>query len=277
MPLFKKKSTSQIEPLSEQSTLEMLLAPNRSKDEFVLLYCKLVEERSPNCKLTLEGPTVIHLQWESGEESMTFLDNLWIQTRGGGESHRDLVERHLRMVLATGQSDPPIEQRQIVPIIKDSTYVGMSKGLLHDHLVADIYVVFAIDLEDRIKGLSVDEADSLGMSVASRLTIAIENLTAILPPIECHGEGPWFLLTAGGDYTASVLLLDSVWDQLSERVQGDIVAAVPSRDVLLFTGSNSKEGLAAVREKAAEISKTGDHVIANTLIRRRDGKWVAFD
>jgi uncharacterized protein YtpQ (UPF0354 family) len=85
------------------------------------------------------------------------------------------------------------------------------------------------------------------------------------------------MLTAGGDYVASILLLDSVWESLAELVDGDIVAVTPSRDVLLFTGSGSQEGLQAIRERADGIVSSGDHVISRTLLRRVKGQWVNFD
>jgi uncharacterized protein YtpQ (UPF0354 family) len=85
------------------------------------------------------------------------------------------------------------------------------------------------------------------------------------------------MLTAGGDYVASILLLDGVWDQLAATVGGDIVVTVPARDVLFFTGSASQEGLATIRKKADEIVSSGDHVVSRTLLRRVEGQWVNFD
>src|SRR5256885_92520 len=93
-------------------------------------------------------------------------------------------------------------------------------------------------------------------------------LSLFVPPIERHGEGPWYLLTAGGDYVASILLLDEVWQQLEEEIDGDIVAVVPARDVLLFTSSKSSEGLVRIRDKARDIAQGGHHTVSETLIRR---------
>ena len=81
------------------------------------------------------------------------------------------------------------------------------------------------------------------------------------------------MLTAGGDYTASLLLFDDVWNTLSQSVEGDIVAAVPSRDVVLFTGARSTDGIEWIKRKAHEIHEGGDHVVSQTLFRRVSGEW----
>lgn len=108
-------------------------------------------------------------------------------------------------------------------------------------------------------------------------SLALTNLRNILPEAEQHGDGPWYYLAAGGDYTASLLLFDDLWSELQESVEGDIVVAVPARDVVLFTGSRSQQGIEMVKQKAREIVEGGDHVISQTLLRRVAGKWSVFE
>ena len=263
---------------SEPSTLERLITARRNKDEFVLVYVKLLEERQPGLKCILTGPTAIEITDEDAKPSTAYLDNLFIQVQGE-ENPKELIERHVRTILATRHPEPPAERRQLVPIIKDKIYVdGYCQNTVYEHYAADLYCVYAIDREDSIKTIGPEDLDTLQVQRNNIRTVALENLSALLPPAECHGDGPWFLLTAGGDYVASLILFDNIWDeQLAAMVSGDLVAAVPSRDVVLFTGSGSSEGIAAIRRKAKEIVTTGDHVISDTLIRRSEGKWSAFD
>src|SRR5262249_34077605 len=60
---------------------------------------------------------------------------------------------------------------------------------------------------------------------------------------------------------------------LSQSVEGDIVAAVPSRDVVLLTGARSTDGIEWIKRKAHEIHEGGDHVVSQTLFRRVSGEW----
>ena len=88
-----------------------------------------------------------------------------------------------------------------------------------------------------------------------------------------RGTGPVFMLVGDGNYDSSLLLLDKLWDEQAGSVRGDLVAAVPSRSVLLFTGSASPDGVGQLRKAVDEIFTTGDHVVSKALLIRRNGRW----
>ena len=177
-------------------------------------------------------------------------------------------------------SKSAVTAENIIPIIKDSEYCAIVKDpskLLREHLVGDLWIVYAADLPDSTRSLSDEERDGLGIAQDELRELSISNLLRILPEIERHGDGPWYLLTAGGDYVASILLLDHVWKQLEEEIDGDIVAVAPARDVLLYTSSKSSEGLVQIRDRARDIFAGGHHVISQTMLRRVAGEWKVFE
>jgi hypothetical protein len=73
--------------------------------------------------------------------------------------------------------------------------------------------------------------------------------------------GPVFTLFMEGNFQASVLLLDTVWDvSLAKHVRGEFVAAGPSRGVLAFRDSSSPEAGAELRAIIGRLNaSTGDH------------------
>lgn len=89
------------------------------------------------------------------------------------------------------------------------------------------------------------------------------------------GTGPCLLL-ADGTYEASVLLVDKIWERLAPTVEGEIVAAVPARYALLFTGSGSEEGLSEIRKEARRIYAEAPYAISDTLLVRRGGSWQTW-
>jgi uncharacterized protein YtpQ (UPF0354 family) len=117
----------------------------------------------------------------------------------------------------------------------------------------------------------------LGLDRGQLRPLALDNLRRILPSAEKHGDGEWFLLTAGTNYTASLLLFDELWSELAAYVAGQLVVCVPSRDVLLVTGDDSPAGIAAVRAQAMAVEKNGSYAISQTLLRRQDDRWIAFN
>ncbi len=210
-----------------------------------------------------------------------FLNNLRRLMQGSKDEEAEKVLQHFiaSMVPAGGSVEPVHSIHQIVPTIKDQLFIeqaGARVSLVKEHLVADLWIVYAMDFPTQISTIKPEMLDELGVRPESLRELAIENLRNILPPVEHHGEGCWFLLSAGSDYCASLLLLDNIWNQLRASVDGDLVVSVPTRDVVLVTGSNSSEGIAAVRAWAQKAENSGAYAISQTLLRRKDGRWVAL-
>jgi uncharacterized protein YtpQ (UPF0354 family) len=218
----------------------------------------------------------------NGEEHTAYIENLWRMCREETpEARLTVFQRHVRALIESfTASKAAVTRENIIPIIKDYEYYAFGKkpdALLREHLVADLWIVYAADLPDSTRSLSAVERDGLGIAQNELRELSIANLLRILPQIERHGDGPWYLLAAGGDYVASILLLDEVWQQFEEEIDGDIVAVAPARDVLLYTSSKSSEGLVRIRDKARDIVQGGHHVISETLIRRTLGQWKVFE
>jgi uncharacterized protein YtpQ (UPF0354 family) len=85
-----------------------------------------------------------------------------------------------------------------------------------------------------------------------------------------------YLVRAGGTYEASLLLVHGLWSSGQIKVDGDIVAAVPARDVLLITGSGNQANVARLRALALKLA-TGPYALTSALFVYRGGKFVLFD
>ena len=59
-------------------------------------------------------------------------------------------------------------------------------------------------------------------------------------------------------------------------MDGDIVVAVPAKDVVLITGSKSRKGIAHVREVAAKLKAESRYQLTDTLFVYRDGRFTRF-
>jgi uncharacterized protein YtpQ (UPF0354 family) len=277
---FAKEKAEPIEPASEPSTMDRMLSRVCTRDEFFLLYSKLLQERLPDCKVEFSDGSTLHVVRPDGKESTTYLTNFWLKYKEGNEDRQELIEKYARLAEELGKLRALPERQNVVAMIKDSQYMEIGKvesRSLADHLCGDLWVVYAEDQPDRISTLQAETIVHLGVPRSELRALAVENLKRILPAAECHGDGPWYLLTAGADYVASLLLFDSLWDELKEMVEGDVVATAPTRDVVMFTGSHSREGLAEIRKRSSEICNTGAHAISETLIIRKNGNWSVFD
>jgi uncharacterized protein YtpQ (UPF0354 family) len=264
---------------SSEDLIQAMLRPQTTKQSFFLLYSRLLELRCGASELRYKEPDTLLLKTADGMEHKLFLENLWIQSREDLAEGRDVIERYVSVVSGFGKETEAVRDA-VIPLVKDQTYInflGERTSVPIEHLAADLWVVYAVDRDTNITTLIEKEMVDLELKHEDLHDLAIENLKNILPPVECHGEGPWYLLTAGGDYVASLLLLNSVWEFAANEVKTDVVAVAPTRDVVLFTGADSVEGLAAIRQRAKELVSTSDHVVSPTLLRRIGDRWVAFD
>jgi uncharacterized protein YtpQ (UPF0354 family) len=106
---------------------------------------------------------------------------------------------------------------------------------------------------------------------------SLANLSRVLPKIEIRpGADGVLLITAGGEFDASLLLADNIWTGGQVKVDGDIVVAVPAKNVLIATGSHNPPGLARLRAAAAKFAG-GPNGLTSALFVYRDGKFVRFD
>ena len=85
------------------------------------------------------------------------------------------------------------------------------------------------------------------------------------------------MLTAGGDYEASLILEESIWTQENFIINGEIVIGVPARDLVLITGSEDEEGIKRLKETIIEVNQTGNHLVSDKLFIWRNGKFELFD
>lgn len=251
---------------------EGLRAPGVTPEQFTELFARAVRESLAGAIAEVVSPLHLLVTVEDGTRMTVYLENAWRDFTVDPEMGESIVERLLRAMPARA-SEPGLEG--VVPLVKDERFIreaGRMVAVKAEPLAADLWVVYAQDSPDRFQFLPAD----FEVDLEELRQRALENLRALLPPVEMHGGGPVFMLTAGGNFEASLLLLDALWDELAGHVEGEPVVAVPSRDVLILTGSASPEGIAQARELVARVTATGSHLVSATLLVRRAGAWMEF-
>src|SRR5262249_12679430 len=108
---------------------------------------------------------------------------------------------------------------------------------------------------------------------------AVENLQkAAEGRVTLREYGPIWSLFFDGNFEASLILLDDLWDVgLREYHGGGPVIAVPARDILCFSKSSSAAGIAEMQAAIERVWPAGNHLISRDLFRRRGRQWVAHE
>jgi uncharacterized protein YtpQ (UPF0354 family) len=170
----------------------------------------------------------------------------------------------------------PISPSNIVPIVKPigyledlSTQAGGEKGLpiVYEKYNSALIVVYGENTETNIQYFTIDDVNKLSIPLDSLRLLAIKNLNRILPQIKRNGDNGTFMITAGGDFESSLILLTSMWTPGNFKVKGDIVVAIPNRDMLMVTGSNDEQGIQTIKDIIAESFSTGNHPVSSYLFK----------
>lgn len=143
----------------------------------------------------------------------------------------------------------------------------------------DMLVSYLVDLGDRFtyvqnrhlieNRITEDEIHEIGIN---NLYSVAENHLRVQP------IGSIYAVFMEGNFEASVLLLDTVWDtSLCSYVQGGFVVAVPTRDVLAFGDLASQPAFAELNQVVSRlVDAGGDHFLFASLFRRNGLVWEAL-
>ncbi len=179
------------------------------------------------------------------------------------------------------------EISQIVPMIKavagpstrsDQAELKLSfdQSPASNAFAADMLIMYAINRPNHYEYVSNEVASATGLDAESLHRTAVKNFPSHLGEVQLHdcGDG-LYGLSAGGDFEASLLLLDDLWLQLETHLPGEPLAAAPSRDLLFVIGSDRPNSLALISEKARIELPDKRYAISQSVLVRRAGKWVA--
>jgi uncharacterized protein YtpQ (UPF0354 family) len=141
-----------------------------------------------------------------------------------------------------------------------------------EHVVGDLYVVYAFDQRSSMRFARWTELDRFGRSRSELRQIALTNLRARLPSkIGTHGDDKSFLLVADGNHEASLILLDEIWERLESLIPGNIIVCVLARDVCLVTATGVPGGIESLVTARDRCCASGpSNFISKTLLQRRD-------
>jgi uncharacterized protein YtpQ (UPF0354 family) len=255
-----------------------MLSPEQFTEEFRAALVGAL----PGHAVEVAEPLRLNVKKTDGEQATAFLDNAYNEYSRTPSTKADVIAKYLAAFVETAQGPRPLTPEQIVPVVKDRgwlKHVGGSKAnskQVIEDLNGDLVVVYAEDGPQNIRYFSADDLEKAGVQRPALRELAIANLRRILPPPEAV-KGPQIsMMTAGQDYVSSLLLLDEIWNADNLAVDGDIVIAIPTRDVLLFTGSKNKDGVKKLRELAKKAHADGPYSLTDRLFVYRGGKFERF-
>jgi uncharacterized protein YtpQ (UPF0354 family) len=258
-------------------------AQTLNSQAFTEEFARALTAASPSATVTVKGDLALSVKETSGLERTILLTNAYREYSLDPKRLNDIVKRFAAAMSQSGSASAKLDRSRIVPVIKDRQWLvelhdmfkkqGKPQEHLSESFNDELVIVYAEDDPTRVRYLTMSE--DIGVGRQELRALAVENLKRILPKIEMRGDRA-LLVSAGGDYEPSLLLIDEIWSGGQVKVNGDIVVAVPARDVLLVTGSRDRTGLKQVRELATKFAAQGPYGLTDTLFVYRNGRFTKF-
>ncbi len=89
------------------------------------------------------------------------------------------------------------------------------------------------------------------------------------------------MLRLDGDLEASLLLVDSLWPHMARGLAGETIVALPSRDVLVVSGTEVTGGVETLRRAVSRVwgdpKKYNKLLLTRSLLARRGDSWHVFE
>lgn len=104
----------------------------------------------------------------------------------------------------------------------------------------DLSAVFMHDTPSHMRSLHDDELDAL-LPRERAADVARANVLREVGKVHVRGEGPLFMLIAGGNYEAALVAIPSVWEALEPLLDGPPLVGIAARDLVYLTGDTGPE------------------------------------
>lgn len=215
----------------------------------------------------------------NGVEHQHFLNNCYSEYINDTKSIKKIIEKYIAGTLEMYLPSELVKVERIFPIIKDRRFIksleeinaDFEKNHIYEFYNEELIIFYAEDRENSIHYISKDDLEEINFPVEDLREKSIQNLADQLE-MKRHGGNGYFMLTAGGNYESSLILLN-IWNHENFLVEGNLVVGIPSRDVLLITGSKDSENLHRLYDSVHDINETGDHIVSDKIFEFKDGKF----
>ena len=246
-----------------------------SEKAYTRYYAKAIKAANPEIEFSIVTDLEIEGKSKNEKEIKHYLDNSYAEYKMEPDSLESIVARYVNSSTYLYIDQEGINPENIVPIIKTRDYldyiVGLSEGqdmqMVYEAYNEDLYIFFAEDLGNSISYFEEEAFLKLGISRDTLLQFAVKNLDRMLPSINRQGAEGRYMLTAGGDYEVSLILVPYLWTEENLPVDGEFVIAIPNRDLLFITGSNNTEFIEELKKISQNSHDSGSYPISRHLYK----------
>ena len=262
------------------------LAETLSPRAFTEEIANAIRTAVPSAKVWIERELEVEITYSNGQNVLAELAASYRAYRDEPERLRGIIDLHIERLktdeYAKGQIK--LDHSKIVPVVKNRKWLedaerrikaaGVKQTQLVDDFVDDLVVAYAEDTDKIFRYIARHEYKGRWENLRS---LALDNLKRVAPKIQIHGVTKDVAgVSAGDDYTSSLLVVNGLWSSAERfKVKGDVVVAIPSRELILVTGTENGK-VNDFRRYVANVYARGQFPLSQTLLVYRNNRFTRF-
>ena len=252
-----------------------------------------IKKIAPGFKVDIADPATLKVKTDKDLEATISLDNLKLACSSNPPDCPVMTDNFVEKIvtsLKAAQGPAELKPEMIRAVLKNQEYMnGLQEvykqsppekrednQIVSKRYMAGLHIVYVIDSPGSMRQLSVGDMKEMKLNPEKVHQLAIANMEKALGdiPREDAPELPGlFVVTAGDSYEAARVLLHKKWEKISKEVEGDLVVAIPSRDLLFFTGSADENRVRVLREMAKRVVEREPYSLTDKLFKWTQVGW----
>lgn len=255
-----------------------------SVDDFGKKYFNKLREKISGLELVSIEGLELRTKIDGQDEMRHLLDNSYAEYKNNPKVLDEIIDKYTNASKKLFAPKEIVRLERVVPIIKDHRFLketiklnpDFKDDFLFEEYNEDLFIFYAENKETTIGYLKKEEIKPLNIGFKELKEKSIVNLGELATKVERHGSDGEYMLTMGGDFESSLILL-KIWNKENFPVKGEIIIAIPARDLVLITGSEDFDNIEKIKTKVMEINKTGDHVVSDKLFILKNDKFDIYE
>jgi hypothetical protein len=142
-----------------------------------------------------------------------------------------------------------------------------------------LLVSYVVDQGSHFEFVNHGHLAAQGFTVERLHEVGLANLADAVSAhgVQVHPDEAIFAVMAGGNFEASLILFDDLWENgFRQFVSGTYAVAIPTRDILAFGDAADPAARSQLRDVVARTWPTADHLLSDRLFIREGGVWKAL-
>ncbi|MBS1992334.1 MAG: DUF1444 family protein [Cyanobacteria bacterium SZAS LIN-3] len=270
-----------------------LEAKNLTESEFTSLYGEGIHKAMPQTQVIAEGPLKLSVRVAKTDRHSCKIDlhKLWALCKDRPGHREELVRPNMTTIYSMVAfiqeplaGEDPVDK--IVPLIRGEKFIqtvknsgkGALEAMYYEKLFGDLYIVYGVDDPPAPKPMDRDYLEHYAKTKRELLKgTAMRNIERMLAQkVSLKPQGAIFNVTAGGTYDPSLILLDRYVKDMAGKVNGRLVAAIPTRETLFICGDATPGALAQLRQTTEQAARRSKMPVSENLFILDDGQWRVF-